>query len=120
MGNHANQLIVDEFLDAQVGELAPVARVLNPAKWQLRAPGRMIDEDHSGLNLKGHALASFYVGDGRFASARESALNARVRLDDPGVPAARPRDARARPRRVIPRLVGGTRSVIRCYNEWTC
>jgi hypothetical protein len=47
----ANQLLVDELLNAHAGELAPVAGVLDASERQVRCrPGRVIDKHHASAD----------------------------------------------------------------------
>ena len=45
---HADELLVNELLDAESGQFASIARPFHAAEWKLRrGPGRVIDEHHA-------------------------------------------------------------------------
>jgi hypothetical protein len=52
-------------------------------------------------------------------SVPEPAVTARARSGDLRFPVVRQHDVRVRRRRVVRRLAGGSRNVIRCFDEWT-
>jgi len=64
---YADQLSVHEFADAQVGEFTAVTGILDSAERQVRSrPCRLVDEDHTGVDLTGNPLATLDVlGDDR-------------------------------------------------------
>src|SRR6267154_4911488 len=66
-----DQLAVDELAEAELGELAAVARILDAAERQLgRSPGGMIDEGHSAFDAPGELLAALEIrGKDRAAEA---------------------------------------------------
>jgi hypothetical protein len=56
---YSDQLFVHELADAQVGEFAAVTGILDPAERQVRSrPCRLVDEDHTGVDLAGNPLAT--------------------------------------------------------------
>ena len=58
----ADELLVDEFLNAHVAEFAAVAGILDPAERQLCIrPGDVVDEHHAGLDAARNALAARLV-----------------------------------------------------------
>src|SRR5271165_6677448 len=67
--SHADQFLVYKLADAQIGQFAAVAGVLHAAERKVRCrPGRLVDEDHSGLDLAGNALPPLDIfGDHRSA-----------------------------------------------------
>src|ERR1700680_3504236 len=59
---YADQFLVNEFADTQVREFTTVTGILDPAKRQVRSrPCRLVDEDHSGVNLAREPLATLDV-----------------------------------------------------------
>src|ERR1700704_522366 len=64
---YADQLLVRELTDAEGREFAAIAGILDSAEWQVRgSPCRLVNEDHSGVDLTRDPLATFDVlGDDR-------------------------------------------------------
>src|SRR6185312_13761608 len=53
-GDDVDELLVHELLNTEAGELVPVARHFGPAERQVcPGPGRVIDENHAGVDAFG-------------------------------------------------------------------
>src|ERR1700685_1812835 len=79
----ADQLLVDEFLNSEIGKLLSITRPLDPAEGQIRcAYRRVIDKDHAGPNSAGKPFAPLDVlgvngaaqTEGRIVSDRDRFL----------------------------------------------
>src|SRR6476469_3390080 len=66
-----DELLVDELLNAEVGELVAVAGDLDPAKRKIGLePGRVVDVHHAGVDARGDLDAMLDVaGEHRAAQA---------------------------------------------------
>ena len=54
----ADQLLVDEFLDSEIGKLLAIAGSLDSSERKVRrADGRVVDEDHACFDSAGQPLA---------------------------------------------------------------
>src|SRR5580658_11267197 len=79
----ADQLLVDEFLNSEIGKLLSITGPLDPAERKIRcAYRRVVDKDHAGLNSAGNPLATLDVlcvdgaaqAEGRIVSNRNRFL----------------------------------------------
>src|SRR5580700_7612371 len=87
----ADQLLVDEFLNSEIGELLSIAGPLDSAEGQIRcAYRRVVNKDHAGLNSAGNPFAQLDVlgvngaaqTEGRIVSDRDRFLLILGRQDE--------------------------------------
>lgn len=93
---------------------------IRPGSRELARVHKRGQRSHHARMLRCHVLPLLPACGGEHSeSVRELAGSVRVRLSDPVFPAARQHDENARQRRVVRRLVGDFRNVIRCWIEST-
>lgn len=86
-----------------------------PPKFVHRARQFVLIEGVDAISVRGRLSVTYESG----RNAPAPAADAHARSDDP-VSVLFRNPGHARRRRVVPQLVDGSRSLIRCYNGWAC